>query len=171
MKQHQNKKIVNHDRHFIIQTKNQLKSKVRLPSMKNSHRMYKESRFYSSVLTSLFLLSVVFICVIQVSQEYNLLFKPTSIGSFSVDSIDNYGCLYFILGLMIGNFYARYINGNIKSDLKGIKVLHHNIRSIQNKVADIKKIAQDESPHILGCSECELFKSNNENQLKGLKIP
>ena len=78
--------------------KTQLKSKLRLPSMKNSHRMSKESRFYSNVLTSLFLVSVVFICVRQVSQKNNLLFKPTSLGSSPEDSIDNYGSLYFSLG-------------------------------------------------------------------------
>ena len=35
---------------------------------------------------------------------------------------------------MIGNFYGRYLNGNIKNTPKGVKVNHLNIRSLQNKV-------------------------------------
>ena len=72
---------------------------------------------------------------------------------------------------MTGNFYARYVNGNIKNNPKGIKVLHVNIRSLQNKVQDIKKIIQHESPHILGCSECEIKNTFQMDQLKSFKVP
>ena len=71
----------------------------------------------------------------------------------------------------IGNFYARYINGNIRNISKGLLVYHLNIRSLQNKVNEIKKIVAENKPHMIGCSECELTKSCQESQLSSLKIP
>ena len=71
----------------------------------------------------------------------------------------------------VGNFYARYINGNIINSGKGLSMYHINIRSIQNKVSEIKRTISENKPHVLGCSECELKKSLNENQLSSLKIP
>ena len=72
---------------------------------------------------------------------------------------------------MTGNFFAKYLHGNIKENSKGIKAFHVNIRSLQNKVDEVKKLVQDISPHILGCSECELKNVNQESQLSSLKIP
>ena len=66
------------------------------------------------------------------------------------------------------NFLAKYIHGNIK---KGILNLHLNIRSLNNKVGEIKKLVKDHSPHVLGLSECELRKVNNEFNENKLKVP
>ena len=49
---------------------------------------------------------------------------------------------------------------------KGLKVLQFNIRSLKNK-----QIIQEKSPHMLGCSECELVNSYHNDQLNSLKIP
>ena len=65
------------------------------------------------------------------------------------------------------NFYARYIYGN--KEAKGIKNCHLNIRSLKNKIQEVKNIISIQNPHIFGISEAELFKQNvNE---KSLKIP
>ena len=68
------------------------------------------------------------------------------------------------------NFYARYINGNIKTS--GIRNCHLNIRSLKNKVFEVKNIVKQHSPHILGCSETELKKdANNIFDETVLKVP
>ena len=68
------------------------------------------------------------------------------------------------------NFRARYINGNGNSNPRGIKNSHLNIRSLRNKVFEVKNIVKQNSPHILGLSEVELRKDENntfdESQLK-----
>ena len=71
---------------------------------------------------------------------------------------------------MTGNFYARYINGNGK-EIRGVKVLHLNIRSLQNKIGEVKQIVKDHKPHLLGISECELFKESRGLNLDILKVP
>ena len=61
----------------------------------------------------------------------------------------------------MSNFYARYTYGN-KTRQNGIKNLHLNIRSLSNKVIEIKKIVAEQKPHILGLSECEIRKINGQ---------
>ena len=150
--------------------KMQLRSNVRLPSMKSSHPLSRKFKFSSRVLTSIFLFSIVCICIEKMQQAKNLPFQSTKFCFVLEDGID-YNTGYQFVRAMTGNFYARYLNGNIKNSPKGIKVLHLNVRSLQNKVVDIKKIVQDESPHIFGCSECELVNNYDENQIKNLKVP
>ena len=41
--------------------------------------------------------------------------------------------------ILTGNFFARYLYGNKKLSPKGVKAYHLNIRSLQNKVGEIKK--------------------------------
>ena len=65
------------------------------------------------------------------------------------------------------NFLARYKYGNKQS--KGIKNIHVNIRSLKNRIQEVKNIANAYSPHILGISEAELKKENVD--LTKLKIP
>ena len=72
---------------------------------------------------------------------------------------------------MIGNFYGRYINGNIKSIPKGVRVYHLNIRSLQNKVGEIKKITNEKKPHIFGLSEVELKVNSPGFNMDKLKVP
>ena len=55
------------------------------------------------------------------------------------------------------NFKARYMNGNQQLK-RGIKNMHLNIRSLGNKVFEIKNIIKEHSPHIFGVSECQLKK-------------
>ena len=70
----------------------------------------------------------------------------------------------------MSNFYARYTYGN-KTRQNGIKNLHLNIRSLSNKVIEIKKIVAEQNPHILGLSECEMRKINGQFDEKKLKVP
>ena len=69
------------------------------------------------------------------------------------------------------NFYARMTYGNKKSLQSGIKNLHLNIRSIRNKMSDIKAIVKQKKPHIFGISECELWKFQNNFDESRLKVP
>ena len=64
------------------------------------------------------------------------------------------------------NFLARIVNGNIK---RGVKNIHINIRSLYNKMCEVKRLVKQENPHILGISETELKKSHHT--LNSLKIP
>ena len=73
--------------------------------------------------------------------------------------------------MLTGNFFARYLYGNKKLSAKGVKAYHLNIRSLQNKVGEIKKITKEIKMHLIGLSECELKKNNNIDQLEKLKVP
>ena len=64
------------------------------------------------------------------------------------------------------NFKAKILHGNIK---RGIKNMHVNIRSIYNKMTEVKQLVHSEKPHILGISEAELRK--NSHSLDRLKVP
>ena len=70
----------------------------------------------------------------------------------------------------LGNFFARYMNGNGKHQ-KGVQSLHLNIRSVQNKVGEIKQIVKKSNPHFLGLSECELRKDSQNFNIENLKVP
>ena len=58
------------------------------------------------------------------------------------------------------------MHGNIR---RGIKNIHVNIRSIYNKINEVKQLVKKEKPHILGISEAELRKKNHS--LDKLKVP
>ena len=49
------------------------------------------------------------------------------------------------------NFEARYKHGNIQK--KGILNMHLNIRSLKNKLCEVKNVIKQHSPYILGLSE------------------
>ena len=68
------------------------------------------------------------------------------------------------------NFLARYTYGN-KQNLKGIKNFHINIRSLANKISEVKNIVVEHQPHILGISECELKKVADKFDESRLKVP
>ena len=40
----------------------------------------------------------------------------------------------------VGNFWAKYLNGNRQDQFKGIKCFHFNIRSLKNKISEVKNI-------------------------------
>ena len=117
---------------------------------------------------------IMLVCVVwslcKVLEEYN--YVSGNIASAVKDSLEkneNYGIRVWTC--FTGNFYARYVNGNIVNSQKGLKVYHINIRSLKNKVEEVKSIVKDKKPHILGCTECELSNEHNENQLSRLKVP
>ena len=64
------------------------------------------------------------------------------------------------------NYRARCLYGNTK---RGIVNIHINIRSLYNKMGEVKNLIQREKPHILGVSEAELRKSHHS--LNSLKVP
>ena len=68
------------------------------------------------------------------------------------------------------NFLARYTYGN-KQNLKGVKNFHINIRSLMNKVSEVKNILKEHQPHVLGISECELNKFSVNFEESKLKVP
>ena len=61
------------------------------------------------------------------------------------------------------NFKARYKNGNIR---RGLVNMHVNIRSIYNKMGEVKNLVKQNKQHILGISETELNSHHNVNSLK-----
>ena len=64
------------------------------------------------------------------------------------------------------NFYMRCLHGNVQ---RGIKNVHINVRSLYNKINEVKTFIKDEKPHILGVSEAELLESHHS--LDSLKVP
>ena len=64
------------------------------------------------------------------------------------------------------NYQARYLHGNRK---RGILNMHVNIRSLYNKMSEVKKLILENKPHILGISEAELRKSHHS--MNSLKVP
>ena len=92
--------------------------------------------------------------------QYDILFKEeTCIKSYKV-----FRCLD---KKSKPNFIAKYTYGNKQK--KGLKNFHLNIRSLKNKIPEVKNIINNDSPHIFGLSEVELFKASVEE--KSLKIP
>ena len=71
---------------------------------------------------------------------------------------------------MLGNFWARYLNGNIQNNTgKGILNIHFNIRHLKYKITEVKNIIKEQKPHLIGLSECEISRDNID--LNDLKIP
>ena len=70
---------------------------------------------------------------------------------------------------LIGNFYARYMNGNGRT--KGVRVYHLNIRKLQNKASEIKNVIKELNPHLFSVSECELRKNSPSFNMEKLKVP
>ena len=68
------------------------------------------------------------------------------------------------------NFQARYTNRN-KSGPKGIINMHINIRSLLNKVNEVKLIVKEHKPHIIGISESEIRNVDGNFCEEKLKIP
>ena len=74
---------------------------------------------------------------------------------------------YIVLGRnQTSNFMARYLHGNIR---RGVVNMHVNIRSLYNKMGEVKNLVKQEKPHILGISESELRR--NHHDINSLKIP
>ena len=67
------------------------------------------------------------------------------------------------------NFLAKYQNGN--RNKKGIHNMHLNIRSLGNKIIEVKHLIKSHNPHIFGISECELKKVQDKYDEKKLQVP
>ena len=78
-------------------------------------------------------------------------------------------CCWSIWTHFGGNFFARYLNGNGRTT--GIRVYHLNIRKLQNKVSEIKRVVNELKPHLFSLSECELYKIAPSFNMDSLKIP
>ena len=139
-----------------------------LPSIKSAKSVVfrggfkkQNSQFFvsSCVFFQLFLLLLVSSAV--VSEAFNHNFKAAS----NEEQLQN-NQVYRISSNKNPNFLARIVNGNIK---KGVVNIHINIRSMYNKMSEVKNLIKKESPHILGISETELRKSHHS--LDSLKVP
>ena len=93
----------------------------------------------------------------------------------SVKNLSKYQCwqsaLHGQLFIPLGkkcttNFRTRCLYGNIG---RGLKNIHINVRSLYNKVSEVKNFILREKPHIIGISEAELVKSYHS--VEALKIP
>ena len=105
-------------------------------------------------------------------EEYTPLPLSETVGYLKLKGLwqskDNLGPIYqkFILDSSKNpNCIARIINGNSK---RGVKTIHLNIRSLYNKVCEVKRLVKQENHHILGISEAELKKSHHS--LNSVKI-
>ena len=94
--------------------------------------------------------------------------SPVVSSSGKVNFAQSYLQLHILGKKQTPNFLAKYVNGNRK---KGIINLHLNIRSLKNKIAEIKHLVKEHTPHVFGLSECELRKINNQFDESLLKIP
>ena len=69
-----------------------------------------------------------------------------------------------------GNFYARYTYGNRGVKNRGVKNMHLNIRSLGNKMSEIKNLIREHKPHVFGLSETEIKKNQKHFDEDKLKI-
>ena len=69
------------------------------------------------------------------------------------------------------NFKAKYKHGNKQTVKRGIKSMHLNIRSLRNKLFEIKNVIKEHGPHILGLSEAQLKNNGGQYDENELKIP
>ena len=72
----------------------------------------------------------------------------------------------FLSKKMGSNFKAKYTHGNIE---RGLKNIHLNVRSLYNKMSELKSFTKKEKPHIMGVSEAEIFLDWHERN--SLEIP
>ena len=79
--------------------------------------------------------------------------------------------LYVISSNQSCNKKAKYTFGNGLESRKWLRNMHLNIRSLGNKVTEIKNIVKEQTPHIFGLSECELYKRGGLFDEKALKVP
>ena len=102
--------------------------------------------------------------------EYQDKFKQ-ELSNCRIKSADAGFSLYCLSGSwqLSSNFYARLTYGNKVG--KGLKNIHLNVRSLGNKMSEIKNMVNQYKPHIFGISECELKWDLNLFQESKLKIP
>ena len=161
--------------------------------IKKIDRNYQRSSEYSSYRILQFFTRLAFIAIVLVNTECfsseptHQTANPGNIAGLPQEKVHaglhehDAGLLLLQVGGNVGgqgkfrrrklkvNFLARYTYGN-KQNLKGLRNFHINIRSLANKVSEVKNIVKEHQPHILGISECELKLSNKFEEYK-LKVP
>ena len=63
--------------------------------------------------------------------------ESTSFSAISNFYLEAEVVVFVFVSKNIGNFFARYVYGNINKNHKGLNILHVNIRSLQNKVNEV----------------------------------
>ena len=81
--------------------------------------------------------------------QYNVLFKEET-------CIKSYKVFRYLDKKSKPNFLAKYTYGNKQQ--KGLTNFHLNIRSLKNKIPEVKNIINNDSPHIFGLSEVDSLK-------------
>ena len=120
----------------------------------------------------LLLMKIILVAAIYITYQHSLITPSASSYLENVNSCSDLWYNWTGLVGLTGNFFARYLYGNIdRKDPKGIRVFHLNIRSLQNKVLEVKNIVKEKNPHILGISECELKKISRTLDVEKLKVP
>ena len=139
----------------------------------------KTNNVRSFILSRIFLVrAIIIICtMLCLYDQYNIsnnnencntqVQKKTKLVQFLFSRSEHFSWVYW--SSLTGNFFARYINENVK--YKGVRVFHLNIRKLQNKVSEIKNVMKELSPHMFSVSECEIRKNSPNFSLEKLKVP
>ena len=125
----------------------------------------------SWIKIALIVLTAIAVCQADTASSQQNLYRFKFCQTPALTSVLNEEYQIFNWATFLGNFFARYVNGNENGKRqRGVYSMHLNIRSVENKVFEIKNIVKEHSPHFLGLSECELRNHANFDQEK-LKVP
>ena len=125
----------------------------------------------SWIKIALIVLTAIAVCQADTASSQQNLYRFKFCQTPALTSVLNEEYQIFNWATFLGNFFARYVNGNENGKRqRGVYSMHLNIRSVENKVFEIKNIVKEHSPHFLGLSECELINHANFDQEK-LKVP
>ena len=111
--------------------------------VKSSKVPYKvdRSRSFESLHSArgLFCMTILCAAVIVIGFQESTKFSfPIHSATNKIISFQDNICESFV-PMFIGNFYARYLYGKISRNPKELKVYHINIRSLRNKINEVKK--------------------------------
>jgi hypothetical protein len=131
----------------------------------------RRNKLISWIKIALIVLTAIAVCQEDTALSQQNLYKFKFCQTPALTSVLNEEYQIFNWSTLLGNFFARYLNGNENGKRqRGVYNMHLNIRSVENKVFEIKNIVKEHSPHFLGLSECELRNHANFDQEK-LKVP
>ena len=111
---------------------------------------------------------LILICTLAITiHQLNAANIRSNVSLSSKEASCNNETRFMTLTKLRPNKYAKITYGNKATMRSGLRNFHLNIRSIGNKMADVKQLVSQHKPHIFGLSECELTSTNNTH----LKIP
>ena len=122
----------------------------------------RKANFSKSVKISAVMIIIFIISILTLS---SLPLQGTRAGSCEENEFE-ITCFQSLGKKQTCNFMARYLHGNI---MRGVINMHINIRSLSNKMEEVKNLVKQEKPHILGISEAEL--KNRNISTNSLKLP